>query len=164
MRTALLTGAIVCSGYAWACECVDEPTEDAKQHAKAIFQGRVIHIEHLQFSTVNGAFRIETAQGARDLNDHTLVTFEVTRYWKGTIPLKVRVYATARPSMCDGYRFEQGREYILYTGPMTPGWPEMEQRAGVGTLYEVADCPGRIVRENIHREARWLGRWRAPRR
>lgn len=138
------------------------PQREAFRHAAVVFRGRVSQINHLRFLPDGDSVRIEPELNPAAVNDHTLVSFDVITYWKGNIKRAVKVFATARPSMCDGYRFEPGKEYVIYARPMDPRWDAMEKFVEGATIYEVADCPLRVVRDDVPREIRSLGRGRSP--
>jgi hypothetical protein len=161
-RWLVIASIALSPGPAISCECAEMPQREAFQHAAVVFRGRVTQINHLRFVPDGDSVRVEIELSPPAVNDHTLVSFDVVTYWKGHIKRAIKVYATARPSMCDGYRFEQGKEYVVYTRPMDPSWAAIEKFVEGAPIYEVADCPLRVIRDDVPREIRLLGRGRSP--
>ena len=139
------------------CSCIEATQKDAIRYAAVVFRGLAVNVQHLRIG--DGVITEEMNPPSSD--DNTLVTFEVTSYWKGSLKGIVKVYAMARPSMCDGYKFEQGREYIVYASQLDPKWPALNRFVHGAIVYEVPNCPLRVVRDNLRREELLLGRGRA---
>src|SRR4051794_4523005 len=119
---------IMFAAIAVGCECANNfPQRESLRFAAVVFRGRVIQIEHLRFVFTQNSFQLEPELHPPKVDDHTLVTFAVKTYWKGAVTSVMKVYATARPSMCDGYRFTQGKEYIVYSNPTD--WAGLDQLA-----------------------------------
>ena len=155
----LIALVAIASALVQGCECRKVEQREAFRHADMVFRGRVTQIDHLRLVHEGDAVRVEAERNPPGVDDHTVVSFNVLTRWKGKMARGIKVYAVGRPSMCDGYRFEEGTEYVVYTRHMEPPWPELEKSAG-GAIYEVGPCPLRVVRDGIGREVRALGRGR----
>lgn len=143
------------------CECSESSQREAFGHAEAVFVGRVARIDHLRLvSEGPGRSRIELEESPPTRNDHTLVWIDARRQWKGNVSGRVAVYAVARPSMCDGYGFEEGKEYVVYTRVLGPEWDALNKFAGGRVVYEIGPCPLRVIKDDVRREVRVLGRGR----
>jgi hypothetical protein len=92
-----------------------------------------------------------------------VVTFEVSRIWKGPTSKSINVVAIRHPAMGDGYTFVVGTEYIVYTTKqLNPGWRELDQVSGGVKVYSLSNCVPRI-RTDIAKESALLGaHWRKP--
>jgi hypothetical protein len=99
-----------------ACECAELFKRQAFKYAAVVFRGRVTKIDHMNPIEpprgTDGAVKLASIPRSRD--DHTLVTFQVTASWKGPVTRTLEIFATARPSMCDGYKFKEDTEYVVY--------------------------------------------------
>jgi len=165
MRRALLLVCLIATfGFlpviGIACECGELSQREAFRFAAVVVRGRVTKIEHFRFVKTADSLRIETEPMPPRVNDYTLVTLRVDTYWKGAPTRFLKIYAVARPSMCDGYRFEEGREYVVYVDPMIPEWEEVKSFAGGALICEIGNCPHRVIAESLVEEARRLGRGR----
>ena len=161
-----LLAIVLLFGFNWnllrGCECQEVGRAPAFSGATVVFQGRVAAIEHLKMVEV-----IDPNTGTRQLHppeidDHMIVTFEVTRAWKGEVNSTTKVHSVARPKLCDGYRFEVGREYVVYASDnLNQEWAEIAHRAHGMHVYEIDDCPLRI-RTDVSEETKLLGKGFAP--
>jgi hypothetical protein len=165
MLMILTTASIVIGGsLVYGCECIELTVADAFKHAAVVFQGTVVQIDHL--NPIQPPDAIDGQHGPvalvpmpRSVNDQTLVTFSVTTAWKGPVTEAMKVFAVARPSMCDGYRFQPKVEYIVYASKnLDQNWKELQPFKKGAFVYDVADCPLR-VRTDVAAEA---GRLAAP--
>src|SRR5690242_1120123 len=103
----------------YACECAELKFGDALKYAAVVFRGTVVRIDHLNpiqpldagNDKQNG---IALVAIPRNVDDQALMTFKVTAAWKGSVTETMKVFAVARPSMCDGYRFRPNVEYVVY--------------------------------------------------
>jgi hypothetical protein len=142
-----------------ACECGEGQPQHALKYAAIVFQGKVTEIDHLNPIDPPDSKPGDVRQVSipRQINDHTVVTFRVTRAWRGPVTREIKVYATARPSMCDGYKFRDGVEYVVYASTNLYIESEERKRYSQGaTVYEISDCPLRI-RTDVTAEAKRLG-------
>ena len=89
---------------------------EALKNAAVVFQGKGTLIDHLNPieppATKTGSVKLGRIPRSND--DQTVVTFRATRAWKGPVKSEIKVFAIARPSMCDGFEFEDGKEYVVY--------------------------------------------------
>lgn len=99
--SAALTAAVLVLGSlllftncAHACSCMSAPIEKEFSRSEAVFAGEAVSFE--------GA-------GSED----RMVTFRVAKTWKGPDRETLQVRTTASGASC-GYRFEEGREYVVY--------------------------------------------------
>ena len=91
---------------AYACSCAEPGTPSAElASSSAVFAGRVVSRE--VFPIYEDL--ISTA-------DPTLIEFDVSVVWKGTIGRTMYVTTVAGSVSC-GYRFTRGAEYIVYASP-----------------------------------------------
>ncbi len=126
-----------------ACQCAETKLGKAFEHAAVVFRGRVIRIDHLktiQPSKSGDAKESQVALAAvpRGVDDHNLVTFRITAVWRGSAAETMRVFAVARPSMCDGYRFQLASEYVVYASKnLDQNWEELSNgsKNGVSGNY-----------------------------
>lgn len=79
---------------AFACSCVPpRPIQEAYETSVAVFSGKVARIDADQFGR--------------------MAIFYVDTTWKGVSKDTVKVLTAAQSSAC-GYKFEEGRSYIVY--------------------------------------------------
>lgn len=138
--------ALFClSGLVRACECVQVSQDSARSLAFAIFEGTVTDIHH---------FENEEEQ---KVQSRTLVTFKITQSWKGPGGSSIQVHVHERALMCDSYKFEIGRRYVVYALPQDKegGWAD-QYPSGTKILV-IGDCILR-VRQDADAEAKLLGK------
>ncbi len=159
--TAIITGIVLHGHALFACECAEGTQREALRYAAVVFRGTVTNIEHLNPIVPREgrpADAVKLVPIPRNIDDHTLVTFRVRQGWKGRITPTIRVFAVARPSMCDGYRFQIKSEYVVYASKnLNPDWDELQPFKDGGVIFDVAECPLR-VRTDVLSEVRRLGR------
>jgi hypothetical protein len=137
---------LMCPALSAGFDCVlSLPQKDSHANAFLVFQGRAVEIKAVVEDKVD------------------LVTFEVSRIWKGPASKSINVVAITHPAMGDGYTFTTGTEYIVYaTKQLNHGWPELDQVAEGARVYGLNNCVPR-VRMDIAQENKILGRhWRKP--
>ena len=147
----------------YACECAEPKFGDSLKYAAVVFRGTVVRIDHL--NPIQPPDAANDKQDAvalvaipRNVDDQTLITFKVTAAWKGSVTETLKVFAVARPSMCDGYRFRPNVEYVVYASKnLNQNWEELQSYKQGAFIYDVAECPLRI-RTDIAAEGRRLGR------
>jgi hypothetical protein len=144
----------------FACECGVPSQRQSFKDATIVFRGRVITIEHLNPVQPN-EFPLATdhpvklAPIPRNHDDQTLVTMDVHTAWKGPATRQMKVFSIAHPSMCGGFAFEQGREYVVYA-------TDFENRIKGGEkVYDLGTCPLRI-RMDVAVESNKLGPGHKP--
>lgn len=155
---------ILAAGRLLACTCIEVPQKTALHSAVAVFQGKATKVEHMDmveaFDPVSG----KVEKRPPKVDDYTVVTFRVSKAWKGPVTSTMKVQATARPSMCSGFEFREGKEYIVYaTDDINQDWDKLRPFAERLHVYGIGNCPLRI-RADADRESRLLGRSRAPAR
>lgn len=146
MRLAVLLFFLPCLGI--ACSCVQLVQPQARSAAYAVFDGVVTDIHH---------FETEERQKT---SSRVLVTFAVSRGWKGPVGGNIKIHAWERALMCDSYTFEVGHRYVVYAIQQDEFGFADQYPAGTKIL-SVGNCILRI-QEDIEEEARRLGPGRSP--
>jgi hypothetical protein len=146
-RLAILTLCLPWLGM--ACDCVEQEQPQARRAAYAVFDGTVTEIHY---------FETEAQQRT---SSRVLVTFAVSRSWKGPVGPKIKIHNWERALMCDSYIFEVGHRYVVYAIQQDKegGWAD-QYPAGTKIL-SVGGCILRI-REDVEAEAKRLGQSRKP--
>jgi hypothetical protein len=85
-----------------ACTCTEQTVSEAFAEAEAVFMGKVASIKYLDDRS--GWIR----------EPRVVVTFNVFAYWKGDVGRKIILHTYQEYSSCNGFNFEQGKEYIVY--------------------------------------------------
>lgn len=160
----VVLGLIVCISepvVIFGCECVEVPPASAFAGAAVVFSGRVQQVQHaVLVESVNP----ETGKGELrppEQGDLTLVTFSVKNAWKGALGATVSVMATVHGTVCPGYRFEAGHDYVVYAvDPLALNPARVRHLSKGARVFEVSDCPLR-VRTDVTAEARLLDILRA---
>jgi hypothetical protein len=132
------------SGFVKACTCIEQSQDTARSAAYAVFEGTVTDIHYFE------------KEEQRKVSSRTLVTFKVARSWKGPGGTSTQVHASERGLMCDSYKFELGRRYIVYALQIDKesGWADQYP---MGTkILAIGDCILR-VRQDVDAEAKLLG-------
>ena len=132
---------------ATACSCVQLAQDIARSAAFAIFEGTVTDIHH---------FENEEQQ---KLASRALATFKIAQSWKGPSGSSIQVHVWERAMMCDSYKFEVGRRYVVYAlqNDAMGGWAD---KYPSGTkILAAGDCILR-VRQDADAEAKRLGKAR----
>lgn len=143
-----LACALFClSGLVRACSCVEQSQDSARSGAYAIFEGTVTDVHYFE------------NEEQRKQYSRTLVTFGITQSWKGPGGSSIQVHASERTLMCDSYKFEIGRRYIVYALQVEKesGWAD-QYPPGTKILV-IGDCILR-VRQDVDTEAKLLGKAR----
>ena len=127
-----------------ACSCVALPQAQSFSAAYAVFDGVVTDIHYFESEERRGSF------------SRVLVTFAVSRSWKGPVDKKIQVHAWERALMCDSYLFEVGHRYMVYAIQQDKegGWAD--QYPSGTKILSIGNCILRI-REDIAVEAFILG-------
>ncbi|HTU57528.1 MAG TPA: hypothetical protein VMF89_03825 [Polyangiales bacterium] len=100
LALAALSALSLAAAPAFACSCVPQTVEQAKQDAVAIFEGRVTSIA--------------PAPDSDPEMPQLLVTFEVARSWQGLTDQTSVTLRTAESSASCGYGFRQEASYLVY--------------------------------------------------
>jgi len=90
-----------------ACTCA--PPQNATQELKlatAVFSGKVLEVKRHKQSA--------------DLFANVEVVFEVEKVWKGVDEKTVTIFTSSQSSAC-GYRFKEGRTYLVYAHGIAEG-------------------------------------------
>lgn len=88
-----------------ACSCImPESPQQTLQKSAAVFTGRVTGMT----GEVDGPLGFGGSSA-----DPVIVSFDVSRAWKGITENRVEII-TAQSSASCGYRFEKGKEYLVY--------------------------------------------------
>jgi hypothetical protein len=114
IRFAVIVALIVSGPIAAACSCATPPTvTDAVESADLVFVGTVERIDKrwlgLAWMYVRALFGKEP-----DVKDYGFeVTFRTTTIWKGRGKRTVSLFTGRGGGDC-GYRFEEGKTYLVY--------------------------------------------------
>ena len=84
----------------FACDCYLGDTETKNREAVRVFLGAVKSIEYTGEQNWFG-------------DEHTIVTFSISRSWKGG-SAQVVLETTDNGAGCTGYWFEERKEYLVY--------------------------------------------------
>ena len=146
----------------YACECAQAKLGDALKLASVVLRGTVVRIDHLNPiqppQTGDDKQKVALVAIPRSADDQTLVTFKVTASWKEPVTESVKLFAVARPSMCDGYQFHLNTEYVVYASKnLNQNWEDLKLFSQGAFVYDIAECPLR-VRTDVRAEVRRLGR------
>jgi hypothetical protein len=128
-----LAAALFClSGLVNACSCVELSQDAVHPVAYAIFDGTVTDVHYFE------------NEEQRKILSRTLITFKVARSWKGPVGSLIQVHAWERALMCDSYKFELGRRYIVYALQVDKerGWAD-QYPPGTKILV-IGDCILRV--------------------
>ena len=140
-----LAVAVFClSALVRACSCVESSQDSARSAAYAIFEGTVTDIHHFEDEEQQKTY------------SRVLVKFNTSQIWKGPKASSIDIHAWERALMCDSYKFELGRRYIVYALQIDKegGWSD-QYPAGTKILT-VGNCILRI-RRDTDVEAKLLG-------
>ena len=146
-RLVLLALCLPWLGF--ACSCASPEQQWARRGAYAVFDGVVTDIHYFE------------SPEQREMSSRTLVTFAVSRRWKGPVGAEIKIHAWERALMCDSYTFEVGHRYVVYAIQQDKegGWADQYPK---GTqILSVGGCILRI-REDVDAEAKRLGRSGKP--
>jgi hypothetical protein len=133
-------------GFGCECGLVSQP--EAFRLAKAVFDGVVVNVHHFE------------NEEQRKMFSRVLVTIKVNEHWKGNVKSTIKVHAWERAIMCDSYKFEQGKRYIVYAIEQDSegGWWANQYPKGTKILA-VGDCILRIAADaDVPHEAKLLGK------
>ena len=86
----------------YSCECETPSQAKAFKSASAVFVGKVVDIRDSDVSIVEGS------------SYSVAVTFEVSQYWKGARTVRVTVHTDQGALSCNPFKFEPGKEYLVY--------------------------------------------------
>jgi hypothetical protein len=93
------------SGLACTCAPPQSATQELKR-ATAVFSGKVLEAKRHKQSA--------------DLFASVEVVFEVEKVWKGVDEKTVSIFTSSQSSAC-GYRFKEGRTYLVYAHGIAEG-------------------------------------------
>jgi hypothetical protein len=110
VRAAVLAAALCVALPASACSCTGPRGDKALPAADAVFLGKVTAVQLLDpYSDTNG------------VEPRMLVSFEVSRYWKGSSAKQAQLQTFRNKWSCSGYYFATGREYLVVAYRNEPG-------------------------------------------
>ncbi len=120
----------------YACSCMTAPPpRQALKEAKAVFVGEVISKEVLDVTDQYGTQPV------------VRVIFSVSRKWKGVEGTEAIMHTSGWNPAC-GFRFEEGKKYLVYAYP---------DRWKLNVL-ETGICNRTVEIENAKKDLRALGR------
>jgi hypothetical protein len=139
-RLALL---FLCGSFsASPCQTIELSQGETFKLASVVFDGTVTAVHHFE------------PEEERKFASRTLVTFSVSRRWKGTVGSTIQIHVWERAMGCEqSYTFEAGRRYVVYAGLFDKegGWADQYPK---GTKILML----RRVAEDLDREAKRLGK------
>jgi hypothetical protein len=102
----VLVAALAAALCVWlpasACSCAGPRGDKALPTADAVFLGKVTAVQMLDpYSDTDG------------VEPRMLVSFEVSRYWKGSGAKQAQLQTFRNKWSCSGYHFATGREYLV---------------------------------------------------
>jgi hypothetical protein len=160
-RTAIIVSLLLAHTFGaepmlQGCECIEVSQARAFDGATVVFSGRVQRVEHATLVEV-----LNQKTGLRELRppdtgDLTLVTFNVKKPWKGPVTALMKVMSVVRGTVCPGYEFQLGKDYVIYAGDPLELNPELVKPLAAGSrIFEVSRCPLR-VRTDVDAETKRL--------
>jgi hypothetical protein len=100
-KWVLLLAFLLSFEVAYACSCIPpEFAYDAMDNSDAVFSGKVTGIDYIG--------------NADEAEPRILVEFEVYEVWKGDLRKKITLDTVYNTYTCNGYFFEDGKEYIVF--------------------------------------------------
>ena len=102
MKRGLLVAFFAVQYLASACSCGEVSQQAARTAAYAVFDGTVTDIHYFD------------NEKQREISSRVLVTFKIAKSWKGPMGSTMQVHVMERALMCDSYKFELGRRYVVY--------------------------------------------------
>jgi hypothetical protein len=105
VRSVICAGfwTVACSGSLLACGCKSPEISVALQRADVVFIGKVVNIRDFGQDTYSAPAR------------RVMVTFQVSRWWKGPVRRITVMHTRINTSDCDGFlSLKRGEEYIVY--------------------------------------------------
>jgi hypothetical protein len=138
LRLAILSFCIPFA--ASPCTRMDLTQGNALNFSSFVFEGVVTGIHH---------FEPEQEQSA---HSRTLVTFNVSRIWKGSVGATIQIHVWERATGCElSYTFELGRRYSIYASrtPSEVGWadayPKRKQILQLVRVVEDTESEAKIL-------------------
>ena len=92
------------TSQAIACSCYRPRAHDAVKGARVAFRGTVTKVDYLDEDTPQSEPRI-------------VVTFSVSRVWKGTVGREFILHTLYNKYTCKGYYFKKDKEYLVFAYP-----------------------------------------------
>ncbi len=139
---------------ALANECIELPQRDAFKRAAIVFSGRVERVEPVTRREGDPAAKVQLE---RPLDGSpAVVTFSVTKTWKGAPDNRVKLFLFQKPLQGPGYQFQIGHEYVVYAHEATK-WDPLVRIGQADPVYDLeSQCPLR-VRTDVVAESKRLG-------
>jgi hypothetical protein len=161
----LAIALLVCAGQAGSHECVEFSRGQAFKWATVVFRGMVTQIEDPVSGDEHDPLTHKAALQPASEEGPRVVTFSVTRAWKGPVTRTMKFYVLNSPQGGLRCSFRRGTEYVVY-GRVVPGarWSEPVRKLTAGyTVYWIGPqpCVPR-VRTDVVEESKALGRGWAP--
>jgi len=161
LRVPFITVYIFLSLASMSCigsECLEISRREAFRTADVVFRGTVNHIEHLESVETAASDKDNIPLRSVDPADPQLVSFTVSKAWKGPVTKTMRVFVWGRPSLGSGYQFRVGVDYVVYAQKEnTDKWPSIVKAGRGSPVYGLGICPMRI-RADANKESQALGK------
>ncbi|MGH9970194.1 MAG: hypothetical protein ACREBG_20695 [Pyrinomonadaceae bacterium] len=145
---SLATLILILSSPAAACSCLGRSGKAALKESQVAFRGTVAKVDYLDPDTDQSEPRI-------------VVTFLVSRVWKGPVRKKIVLHTIYNKYSCEGFYFQKGREYLVFayanTESMAKRFLHVKNSLGTDICYgtKLIDAAGDYLRE--------IGKGRKPR-
>jgi hypothetical protein len=139
-------------------ECLEVSQRQAFRVAFLVFRGTVIRVQDLAGEPLSDVRTGERQPALSGRDGAILVTFAVNRGWKGPVTPRIQVVVVERPTTGASYRFQYGREYVVYAiDHINQDWAALRRLSGGAVVYGLDPCTAR-VRTDVAEESRRLGR------
>jgi hypothetical protein len=143
-----LTGLMfIFSSQAIACDCTGPRGKAAVKASVAAFRGIVSKVVYLDPDTAQSEPRI-------------IVTFSVSRVWKGSVRNEVVLHTIYNKYSCAGFYFQKGKEYLVFAysngEDMAKKFPLAKKSLGTNI------CNGTNLIELAQDDLRDIGKGRNP--
>lgn len=144
-------------------DCLEATRRQAFKKADVVFRGVVTEIEDpVSVDPIDPLAHKVVLQPAVS-GGPRVVTFRVSRGWKGSVTPTMKVLVFARPTRFDTYDFHAGVEYVVYGyASHEETWELVGKVARGQTVYGIGVVCRLRVRADVAKESKALGKGRPP--
>ena len=135
------------SSTALACDCVGPRGKMALAASHAAFRGTVTNIEYLDSKTGQSEPRI-------------LVTFLVSRVWRGTVKTNFVLHTVENSFSCAGFYFQKDKEYLVFAYSNDEATAKRFNDAK--NTFGTWTCSGTTVIETAKNDLQEIGKGKKP--
>lgn len=136
----LLLLLVLAAGQAAACTCSPPSTRTAREHADAVFLGKITSLKILASS---------------DPGSRVIVDFQVSAVWKGRVPEHFRMDSIIETTFCEGFLrsdLQLGKELLVFANRVRSGFRYV-YTTDICTLTGLAERRRDTLQELGHAEA-----------